>query len=287
MDTNKSSRRQHCRGREHADRDPAFRFGHGHRKSHRHQDKSIAGLNLGNSSRVSGQRAGHDMVQNWLAQSTIANQNYPTASEDHAGPTNTHQYYDLHEQRQVRSPPLDTRRSALPHQPEPPFDVHVGTRLRSPPQGFEHSPKSRKRPLSDSSILSVCKNQRLSPKDRYSAFHQARALHGPAPAELSRRLKAISQGADSDEPSSPIPAYRSKKPRNKTREDKYEHKKDKHRARKSTEDQPPPKPSKRKKEDKKRAMTSSKNVMSNWASKAVLNDRITVCQFFGNPLFDH
>ncbi|KAK7924777.1 hypothetical protein PG985_006831 [Apiospora marii] len=218
------------------------------------------------------------MVQNWLAQSTIANQNYPTASEDHAGPgpTNTHQYYDPHEQRQVRSPSLDTRRSAFPQPPEPPFDV--GTRLRSPPQGFEHSPKSRKRLLSDSSILSVCKNQRLSPKDRYNASHHARALHGPAPAELSRRLEVIPQGADSDEPASPTLAYRSKKPRNKTRDDKYEHKKDKRRTRKSTEDQQPPKPSKRKKEDKTRTMTSSKNVMSNWASKAVLNDRITVQQ---------
>lgn len=295
MDTNKSSRlaarnksRQHRRGREHADRDRASRSGRGHRKSHRHQDKSIAYLNLGNSSRVSDQRTGHDMVQNWLAQSTIANQNYPTASEDdHAGPANTHQYYDpdLHERRQFRSLPHDTRRSAPPRPPESPFQA--GTRRRSPPQGHEYSPNSRKRALSDSSILSACKNQRLSPKDRHNASYHASALHGPAPAELSRRLEVIAQGPGSDELDSPIPAYRSKKPRNKTRDDKYEYKKNKHRNRKSTEDRPPPKPSKRKREDKKRAMKCSKNVMSNWASKAVLNDRITVCQFSGIPLLGH
>ncbi|KAK7969652.1 hypothetical protein PG996_001907 [Apiospora saccharicola] len=282
MDTNKSSRlaarnksRQHRRGHEHADRDPSSRTGRGHRRSHRHQDKSNADLNLGNSSRVSGQRTGHDMVQNWLAQSTIANQNYPTASEDHAEPANIHQYYDFPEQRQFRSLPLVARRSALPRPPESP--VEVTTRLRSPLQGFEHSPNSRKRALSDSSILSVCKNQILSPKDHYNAYHHASALPGPAPAELSRRLEVIAQGSDSDEPASPVPAYRSKKPRNKIRDDKYEYKKDKHRTRRSNEDRPPPKPSRRRREGKTRAMPSSKNVMSNWASKAVLNDRITVC----------
>ncbi|KAK8139802.1 hypothetical protein PG984_000925 [Apiospora sp. TS-2023a] len=280
MDTNKSSRlaarnksRQHRRGHEHADRDPASRTGRGHRRSHRRQHKSNADLYMGNSSRVSGQRTGQDMVENWLAQSTIANQNYPTASEDHAEPANTHQYYDLPEQRHFRSLPLDARRSALPRPPESP--VEATTRLRSPLQGFEHPPNSRKRALSDSSILSVCENQRLSPKDHYNAYHHASALPGPAPAELSRRLEVIAQGSDSDEPASPIPAYRSKKPRDKTRDDKYEYKKDKHHTRKPNEDRPPSKPSKRRREGKKRAMPSSKNVMSNWASKAVLNGRIT------------
>ncbi|KAK8048981.1 hypothetical protein PG994_010711 [Apiospora phragmitis] len=283
MDTKNSPRlaarkksHPHRQGHEPADKDPAYRSNRGHRKNHRHHDKGITNLDLGNLSRASGQRTGNDMVQNWLAQSTIANQNYPTVSEDHVGPINTHQTHGLHEQRQFRSLPRDTRSSARPRPRGSPLEA--GTRLRSPPQGFVCSPNSHKRALSDSSILSVRKNRIVSSKDRYNASHHASAFHGPAPAELSRRSEVAVDGSSSDEPASPIQAYRSKKPRNKTRDDKYEHKKDKHRSKKSVEDRPLPKSSKRKKEDKKRALTSSKNVMSNWASKAVLNDRITVQQ---------
>ncbi|KAK8089662.1 hypothetical protein PG997_004623 [Apiospora hydei] len=214
------------------------------------------------------------MVQNWLAQSTFATQDYPTVSEGHIGPTNTHRHHDLHEQRHSRPLQRHPRSSALPRPLVSPLEA--GARLRSPPQGFERPPNSHKRALSDSSILSVGKNQRLlSPKNRQDDPHHASAFHGQTPAELSRRLEVIVDGSGSDEPASPTPAYRAKKPRNKTRDDKYEHKKDRHRSSKPVEDRPRPKSSKRKKEEKKRALTSSKNVMSNWASKAVLNDRIT------------
>ncbi|KAK8056855.1 hypothetical protein PG993_002082 [Apiospora rasikravindrae] len=198
------------------------------------------------------------MVQNWLAQSTFANQNYPTVSEGQTPATRF---------SQLCYPKVA---SFSPSKQVSAFVVL--------PQGFERSPTSHKRALSDSSILSVCKNRRLSPKNRRDDSHHASAFHLSEPAELSRRLEVIADDSNSDEPTSPTPAYRAKKPRNKTREDKYEHNKDRHRSSKPVEDRPPPKSSKRKKEEKKRALTSSKNVMSNWASKAVLNDRITVQQ---------
>ncbi|KAK7952028.1 uncharacterized protein PG986_007756 [Apiospora aurea] len=292
MDTNNSSRlaarkksRQHRKGHEPADRDPAYKYrsGRGHRKDHRHHhDKAIKNLDLGNLSRASGQRTGSDMVKNWLAQSTFATQDYPTVSEGHIGPRNTHRHHDLHEQRHSRPLQRHSRSSALLRPPVSPLEA--GAHLRSPPKGFERPPNSHKRALSDSSILSVGKNQRLPPKDRQNDPYHANVFYGQPPAELSRRLEVIVDGSGSDESASPTPAYRAKKPRNKTRDDKYEHKKDRHRSSKPVEDRPQPKSSKRKKEERKRALTSSNNVMSNWASKAVLNDRITVCQPF-NILF--
>lgn len=289
MDTNTSSRlaarkkfHQHRKGHQHADKDFAHRSSHGHRNKHRRHGKDITALDLGNLSRPSGQRAGNDMVQNWLSQSTFASQNYPTVSEDHhVEPSHTHRYYDLHEQRQSKSLPHDTRRPALPRPRDPP--PAAGTRHHSPPQAYEQPSNSRKRALSDSSILSGGSNPRPSPKHRYDASRDDSALHRLDPAELSRKLEVSVDGSGSDEPTSPIPSYRPKKPRHKTRDDKYEHKKDRHRSRKSVEDEPP-KPRRRRKETKKKAMTTSKNVMGNWASKAVLNDRITVRQLFGTRL---
>ncbi|KAK8126408.1 uncharacterized protein PG998_002167 [Apiospora kogelbergensis] len=253
------------KGYEDADKDVAQKPRHGHQNKHRRHEKKAAALNLGNLSRASGQRTGDDMVQTWLAQSTFATQNYPTVtvSENHqVGPSHTHRYYDLHGQRHSRSLPRDARRPTL-------------TRPQVPPQTYEHPPNSRKRALSDSSILSGGSNPRLSPKHRHNASRHESALHGLDPAELSGKLEVSVEGSGPDEPASPMQSYRPKKPRHKTRVDKYEHKKDRHRSRKSAEDEPPPKSSRRRKEDKKKAMATSKNVMSNWVSKAVLNDRIT------------
>ncbi|OTB11791.1 hypothetical protein K445DRAFT_26279 [Daldinia sp. EC12] len=81
-----------------------------------------------------------------------------------------------------------------------------------------------------------------------------------------------------------------KKPRRKTKEDKYEIKKRKHNHKERdaiTHGIHQYRDKKRKKIEKRKSMTSRKNVMSNFTSNAVLNDRITVQPHLKPGLFDN
>ncbi|KAF3060923.1 hypothetical protein GL218_03413 [Daldinia childiae] len=79
-----------------------------------------------------------------------------------------------------------------------------------------------------------------------------------------------------------------KRPRRKTREDKYETKKrNRNPEEGSAVDHSNRRSKKRKKVEKRKSMASSKNVMNNFTSNAVLNDRITVQPHLKPGLFDN
>ncbi|XXG94784.1 hypothetical protein Hte_001042 [Hypoxylon texense] len=79
-----------------------------------------------------------------------------------------------------------------------------------------------------------------------------------------------------------------KRPRRKTREDRYETgKKKRHRVEENDADHGDHQKKKRKRSEKKKSMASSKNVVNNFTSGAVLNDRITVQPHLKPGLFDN
>ncbi|KAI5918511.1 hypothetical protein F4810DRAFT_570643 [Camillea tinctor] len=164
------------------------------------------------------------------------------------------------------------------HSPLPLYPIHERSSKRSKHRrndsslisGFENSAKP---PDCDFVSTSLHERERTSPNDPWGEEHRS-ILGGSPPASHVDKLDTFE-----------------KRPRRKTREDKYDQKKKagrKHEITRGGEDEPD-RPRKRCKRAEKRRKPAipSKNVMNNFTSDAVMNDRITVQPTFKPGLFDN
>ncbi|KAK6954083.1 hypothetical protein Daesc_004045 [Daldinia eschscholtzii] len=134
----------------------------------------------------------------------------------------------------------------------------------------------RRTALSDSSFISGFENTMKPPSSTPGSTRRDRVdiVNSKVPKDAALgALDASSTTSHTGEQ----PNFE-KKPRRKTKEDKYEIKKRKHNHKERdaiAHNTHQHRDKKRKKIEKRKSMTSSKNVMNNFASNAVLNDRIT------------
>jgi hypothetical protein len=208
----------------------------------------------------------HDVVESWLGQVTAsAATRKPVSLEPRDQP--------VHYRKQPRS--QDSNISPCRRHPGL-VDPLWGPQHIPPDQGpsSPHLPlttnrdrklKRYKRSSDDSSLLS---------DDNRCQEHWERGRAGsPSEYEESSHYKPLDEAQVGG-----VSAFE-KRPRHKTREDKYETKKPEGRERRRiTSGQGEQRP--RKSESKRRKhVATGRNVMNNFASEAVLNDRITVCVF--------
>lgn len=164
------------------------------------------------------------------------------------------------------------------HQSGSPFET-------SGPKDSRKSTRRRTAP-SDSSLISGFENTTKPPSYTPGSVQgdhvDTLTARAPRDADLVH-LDASSTISHADEG----PNFE-KRPRRKTREDKYETKKRKRNHEEgSAVDHSNHRSKKRKKVDKRKSMASSKNVVNNFTSNAVLNDRITVQPHLKPGLFDN
>ncbi|OTB08706.1 hypothetical protein M426DRAFT_316719 [Hypoxylon sp. CI-4A] len=258
-----------------------------HPRRHLHHDSTLLDLN-----HASQQQTRLGAVENWLEQTAKQTPHpQPSTSQGHRSgipdsddpsrPFDATSPYNKHPR------PVDPRWSSrhdFPydslHQSGSPFkDLGLGDRRRS----------SRKRDgSSDSSFISGFENSTKPPDYNIGSIQQqkenippARSPREAGPASLSDSSVASYVGEK---------VNYEKRPRRKTREDKYETRKEKrHRQQEDAINHDDHRRKKRKKAEKRKSKAgiSSKNVMSNFTSAAVLNERITVQPHLKPGLFDN
>ncbi|KAL7629215.1 hypothetical protein AAE478_000735 [Parahypoxylon ruwenzoriense] len=231
-------------------------------------------------------QARYDLVETWLEQMVGQGRHpRPCSSPEHRRETIEHSY----------SP--GPRNAATPCSRHPRnVDRRWSPRLafpnslrqsRSPPRGSGPEGLGKhtrgRSASSDSSFIGGFENS-TKPPGYDPIFAQRGCGTFPLARPLSETgLDASSIGSHVDSPKS-----FERRPRRKTREDRYEVKKEKKRnhRQEGTKDYDDHRRKKRKRSEKKR-ITSSKNVVNNFASEAVLNDRITVQPYLKPGLFEN
>ncbi|KAI1659896.1 hypothetical protein F4813DRAFT_327871 [Daldinia decipiens] len=252
------------------------------------KDNSILGGS--NSALQSQPQLRYDIVKDWLEQTArldphplpgtpqgyrkeISGNSFPYRPLDATSPYN---------KRPGRVDPRWSPRHDFPsrymYQSGSPFET-------SGPKDSRKSPRRRTAP-SDSSLISGFENTTkppsYTPGSAQGDHVDTLTTGAPRDADLVHLdASSTTSGADKQ------PNFE-KRPRRKTREDKYETKKRKrNREEGSTVDHSNHRGKKRKKVDKRKSMASSKNVMNNFTSNAVLNERITVQPHLKPGLFDN
>ncbi|ORY66015.1 uncharacterized protein BCR38DRAFT_429017 [Pseudomassariella vexata] len=243
---------QHSQGHHHA-RDEYFAEPsdgpHPKRRRRSHHENDIA---QGNLNRAIDQRTGNDLVESWLEQTGDPGRRKPLSrlKEQEQPPTIGRSRPRL--QRYEVSPLLSLGPSRIRRRARRGLASHNSSLL----SGFEN----------DKAIV-----QNLSPPPRREFPDD----DTPSP-EQQRKFEANHLDDLSIELSS-SGAYRfEKRPRHKTREDKYDKIQKKHKRERSKDRGRHHRKKRNGKYEKRRALTSSKNVISNFNSDAVMNDRITV-----------
>ncbi|KAI1806463.1 hypothetical protein F4811DRAFT_150001 [Daldinia bambusicola] len=228
----------------------------------------------------------HDIVEDWLER-TAGTISYPRPSTSQGRrrevPRSSFTYEPLD-----TTPPYNKRPRRVDPRWSPRYDFldNCTHQLDSPFDTLapKNSSKSTRRrtALSDSSLISGFENTMKPPSPTPDS---AREDH--VDSSTSRLPKDAAFWPPDASPATSHADQRpdfEKKPRRKTREDKYEMKKREHIHKEkdvSHQDK------KRKKSEKRKSIASSKNVMGNFTSNAVLNDRITVQPHLKPGLFDN
>ncbi|KAI1107879.1 hypothetical protein F4804DRAFT_3459 [Jackrogersella minutella] len=232
----------------------------------------------------------YDIVENWLEQTARRNPHpWPRTSQEHreavadssypSRPLDVTSPYNKHSGRvDPRWSPRHGFPSGNLHQSASPFrdlglkDPRKSTRRRTTP--------------SDSSFISGFGNSTKPPDYRPRSIQQDR--ENISPARPLREAGLVPLGASSTTSHKDEQMNFEKRPRHKTREDKYETKKKKrNREQEGGTGHEDYRRKKRKKTEKRKSMLSSKNVVNNFTSNAVLNDRITVPPHLKPGLFDN
>ncbi|OTA88180.1 hypothetical protein M434DRAFT_399138, partial [Hypoxylon sp. CO27-5] len=250
-----------------------------HRSRLKHQRKQPNGdSTIAKSKSASQQQTRYDLVQNWLEQTTRQNPNsWPSTSQGHreaaenshpSGQLDATSPYNKHPRRvdprwsSRHGFPSDKRRqSASPYQDLDLEDQRKSRRGRATP--------------SDSSFISGFENSTKPPDYRTGSIRWDREKVPPTTAPRGAPIAPIDTSSTTSHVGKE--ANFEKRPRRKTREDKYETKKKK---RKHEQEGSPSHDDRRRKKrrraEKRKSMISSKNVVNNFSSDAVLNNRITV-----------
>ncbi|KAI1096084.1 hypothetical protein F5B19DRAFT_218935 [Rostrohypoxylon terebratum] len=253
------------------------------RKQHR------SDLAIVNSHRPSKPHTRYDIVENWLAQ-TARRSPHPSPrnsqgrrredahSHHPSRPLNTIAPYNKHPRHvdQRWSPRHGFPADNLPQAASP---------FRDP--GMRDPRKSRRVRIttSDSSFISGFGNSTRPPDHGPGPILQVRENTPPVRSPREEGLAPL----DTSSTTSHVDDHTNfeKRPRHKTREDKYETKKRKRGHEDGTRGHEEDRRKKRKKAQGKKSAMSSKNVVNKFTSDAVLNDRITVQPHLKPGIFDN
>ncbi|KAI1454349.1 hypothetical protein F4805DRAFT_323600 [Annulohypoxylon moriforme] len=257
-------------------------------KHPRKQHKSD--LAIGNSNTPSQPHTRYDMVENWLAQT--ARQSPHSCPRTSQG----HRREDAHSHHPSKPLGAKAPYNKHPRHVDPKWSPRHGFPADSLPQSdspfrdisMRDQRKSRRRRIttSDSSFISGFENSTRPPG------------HGPGPIPHVRKnippARSPREASLAPPDASSITSHVSeqmnfeKRPRHKTKEDKYETKKKKRdHEREGSGSYEEHRRKKRKKANKRKSMASSKNIVNNFTSDAVLNDRITVQPHLRPGLFEN
>lgn len=224
--------------------------------------------------RAHGQTSGHHDVWQWLSQ-TETQRNHACHNEK-SSQDRIDEYRNRSRRQHPAWPEDQTWRpqhitsavyQILPH---PPLVSHR-----------ERKPKHRHPMSNDSSIIGGLQTPRNHPQMR----HERVAAHkySAAPDQGSEELFVPQCSSPPEFQPAGLPQFE-KRPRHKTREDRYDNKKRKREQEKEGTTESRHKAREKSEKRRKRALVSTKNVMNNFASGAVLNDRITVgCPWTVHP----
>ncbi|KAI1209107.1 uncharacterized protein F4807DRAFT_110381 [Annulohypoxylon truncatum] len=253
------------------------------RKQHR------SSLDIVNLDRPSQPHTRYDIVENWLAQTARQSpHSCPRNSKGHrredahnhhpSKPLNAIAPYNKHPRRvdQKWSPRHGFPAESLPQSASPFQDL-----------GMRDPRKSRRRRIvpSDSSFISGFGNFSRPPDYGPGPIPQGR--ENIPPARSSREASLAPPDTPSIASHVDEQINFEKRPRRKTREDKYETKNKKRYHEKEGSGYEEHRKKKRKKAEKRKSTISSKNVVNNFTSDAVLNDRITVQPHLKPGLFEN
>ncbi|KAI1414837.1 hypothetical protein F5Y13DRAFT_178691 [Hypoxylon sp. FL1857] len=251
-------------------------------------------LHKGDSTRLESNSASqpqtrYDIVENWLEQTArqsphpwpgtsqghrkVAENNCPSRPLHATSPYNKHpRHVDPRWSSRHGFPSEKLRQSASPFRGLDLEDQRKSTRRPEAP--------------SDSSLISGFKNSTKPPDYGTGSIQQDR--ESTPPARPLREARLAPMDASSTTSHVEEEANFEKRPRRKTREDKYETNKKKRKHEQAGD------PSrdihrhkKRKGVEKRKYVVSSKNLVNNFSSNAVLNDRITVQPHLKPGLFDN
>ncbi|KAI1780118.1 hypothetical protein F4818DRAFT_166293 [Hypoxylon cercidicola] len=250
----------------------------------RHKDELI----LAEPKRASQAQTRYDVVENWLEQNARQCPHPdPSRSQGHRGDV----IGDDRPPRLHDATPPYNKHSKHADPGWRPRHVFPGNSVRQsgPLQelGLGDARKSTRRwaAPSDSSFISGFENSTMplkhDPESARREYGNTPLVHPLREAGLDH-LNASSTTSHIDES-----VKFEKRPRHKTREDKYETGKKRRRGEENNADHGDHQKKKRKKSEKRKSMASSKNVVNNFTSDAVLNDRITVQPHLKPGLFDN
>ena len=208
------------------------------------------------------QRAGQDNVLRWLSQ-TADQESHHWSDEKQVGGN-----YHLGSQRDTRSPRYSLWR---PHGVITTVnEVHP---IRPVSPGHQRKSRRRRPESSDSSIISGPQVITETPRKRHRPVSIQEGSPTPESCSNSRRDMPPPAASHGESPRF------EKRPRHRTREDKYETMK----SRRSQSKHASSKTHRKLDKNKKKGIPTGKNVMSNFTSNAVLNDRITVSNILRAP----
>ncbi|KAI0147856.1 hypothetical protein F4776DRAFT_285015 [Hypoxylon sp. NC0597] len=249
-----------------------------HRSRLKHPRKQPSGdSTIAKPNSTSQQQTRYDLVQNWLEQTArqsphswpstsqrhkkVAENSYPSRPLDATSPYNKHpRRVDPRWSSRHGFPSDKRRQSASPFQDLDLEDQRKFRRGRATP--------------SDSSFISGFGNSTKPPDYKTGSIRWGRKKIPPVTAPGEAPIAPIDASSTTSHVSKE--ANFEKRPRRKTREDKYETKKTK---RKHEQEAPPShddhRRKKHKRAEKRKSTISSKNVVNNFSSDAVLNNRIT------------
>ncbi|KAI0141451.1 hypothetical protein BJ166DRAFT_103382 [Pestalotiopsis sp. NC0098] len=233
---------------------------------------------IGNSNRPLEKEPSIKLVESWLARTGTPHMDAAALPTDVAKPHRL-----LHQRRQPSQELEHRTKSGRSYQPKAvwqPQDLCETSQDSVPLAstkrrlGYRH----RKRSSSDDSSLLTVVDPRAASGDTCSSKQLSKPRAGAGRSGSNRNHNASDEEISSWREPTPEPSTFEKRPRRKTREDRYDVKKEKRRAGKTKDDAVPRHKSTQKKNTKKQMVSSSKNVMKNYNSNAVLQDRITVSQ---------
>ncbi|KAK9789724.1 hypothetical protein SCARD494_08995 [Seiridium cardinale] len=248
----------------------------GHMKR-RARPKQRGSAQVGKPSRTRDEPS-NDLVESWLEKSATPYLNVAAIPTDVANPPKAHH-------GRSRQGYNDKVQSSLPYQneaigrherflqtAEAPLPPVTSTRNT-------HGYRRKKRPLSrDSSLISTAYHDKAPAAYPYSVRQHAHAYDETSQHDSGGELDASDEELGAQRSASPRPAQFEKRPRHKTREDRYDTEKGRHQPAKCRDDGAHPRSNKRRKDDRRKLLLSSKNVMENFNSDAVMQDRITMPQ---------
>jgi hypothetical protein len=238
---------------------------------------------LAEGSSSQAQTPGDGLVENWLAHVQAPRLDSATVSAGVAELLTPHHGRPRQGAGKVAAstdqPARPVARRPPPRQKAPaaPYRGHTCSPLVRSARDDRRRRSKRPAPSDDSSFLSVGEHHVADSAD--PSPQGRRAYAGDETLQDVRGgLDASEEQASSCMFVAPRSPTFERRPRRKTRPDRYETEKDECRPGDEGDRARRHEPRKRRKEDRKKALLSSKNVVGNFATDAVLKERITVCE---------